>query len=56
MTVIGFRSKGASYKLIEFERLSTRQSFLKNVSPATETQYLWINFKFMIENDPAFQV
>ena len=40
MTAIEFRSKGASYKLIGFKRLSIRQSSIKNVIPVTETQYL----------------
>jgi len=40
MTAIEFRSKGSSYKLIEFERLSIRQSSIKNLFPVTETPYL----------------
>jgi hypothetical protein len=36
MTAIEVHSKGASYKLIGFKRLSIRQSPLKNVFPVTE--------------------
>ncbi len=36
MTSIDFCSKGASYKLIEFKRLSIGQSSIKNLVPATE--------------------
>ena len=36
MTAIEFRSKGASYNLMEFKRLSIRQSSIKNVIPITK--------------------